>query len=189
MTIPGGILPGDLLIAVVSLHRSAAITRSYTAGWNYLQQAGAISWLQQFDVIYKTSDGTETSLVCTTNLQHQSSWVIYVIRGWSNIEGSAAAKHGVPNQNIIPTALSPSWGAKKTLWIAVMGQYSLEKAQTLISGFTGLIQDSSINGGTDQPRTVCCHKFEEIATQTPGTFGTLSASGGGTAALTIGVLG
>lgn len=115
--LPSGIQSGELLIVFCHFGNGTLTTPS---GWNLLFTATAGTG--RFSGFYRVATGSEGSTVSITG-SASSSWAInsYRISGYQGSPecGTAATGTGFSPD---PPSLSPSWGAKKTLWIAAMGR-------------------------------------------------------------------
>lgn len=173
----GGAVAGELLIAVLTIDNTNAFD-GWPVDWNF---AGDInSGASTITIGYKIADGGETSVVVTSNVAGISVHRVWRISGAGDTPDITTGAFNVgtstsPN----PQSVSPSWGAKKTLWIAIEWHLSA----------TVDVYPSDYSNGVDVVNSTlhlgAAEREREIATEDPGVF-TLSASvtwGAGTMAV------
>lgn len=118
--LPANISAGDLLIVIFCCYLTASIT--FPEGWTELFQ-GAGGILVRFGACYRVADGEEgATITVTTATNVCSAHNSYRITGYSStpeVGTMATAASTTPD----PPSLSPTWGAKDTLWLAVQGNY------------------------------------------------------------------
>jgi len=171
--LPTGIVAGEMLVLIVSGPFDIS-----ASGWTRLfavnySSNGSFAVLTCF---YKTATGLEGSSVPLTAVD-PSIWatVAYRIKGARTIEAAASA--GSVTNVANPPSLSPSWGSRKTLWIAAAataspGSRSVTGAP---SGYSSLAAATgSISTGATFSIGVAWRQLE-AATEDPGTMA-LSAS-------------
>lgn len=126
--------PGDLLIAIAGEYQSTAALNAGWTGW----AGGGLTWTEIADrgasgtangrigiAIARVVTGSETGTVTVTRsgtLTGDASMIVLCIPGahtTTNPEVSAITSANAAAAD--PPALSPSWGAEDTLWIAVNG--------------------------------------------------------------------
>ncbi len=118
VNLPSGIVSGDLLVVWFGF---ASIDTGFTfpAGWNLLDSTFVT--LLDTAVYYRIADGTEGSTITvTTDDAHKSGVITHRIDGTSGnapelaVATPPSGNDKAPN----PPDLTPSWGAKDTLWLA-----------------------------------------------------------------------
>jgi len=127
VTLPATVNSGDLLVAVFTVDGNSAVTwDNATAGtWTELFNTTGSTAVRHL-VRYKVADGTEDGLTLSIGTaSEQASWRILRISGTTgNIEaGTPATAASTDTHAEFPNtpSLTPSWGSKKTLWIATLG--------------------------------------------------------------------
>jgi len=173
--LPAGIAPGELLIMFVATQNAPSAS---PAGWTLLfsQLSGSGSNQASFAAWYRIADGSEGSGV-TVSLIAQSLWgtVSYRIKGGRTPQAIISASSGAsPN----PPALSPAWGAAKTLWLAALGWRGTNN-QTIgayPSGYSGGSAGKGFNGAQTAVAGVAW-KQAEAAGEDPGAFSITIGSG------------
>lgn len=189
VTMPAVVNAGDLLIVCLACWNSTTATSYSTpAGWSVVVQAVGSGQMRRLAVFYKVADGTEDGATVNfvTNNNAFNAWVVYRITNYTGTpEGNTivTSTSSAPNSD----SLTPSWGVRDTLWITVAGTYSaVAAAQTVPSGYLGLLQDFAAAAGEDRPRCATAHVFRRAASEDPGAFG---VSGDAWGAYTIAVRG
>jgi hypothetical protein len=112
INLQSNIVAGDLLLVLFSSVNGQGGTPS---GWTKDPDH------DQIKLYSKTASGSEgaTETITTTNATG-SSHTSYRISGWNSFE--TAFFNGPNNTTPDPPSLSPSWGAKDTLWLACFGE-------------------------------------------------------------------
>jgi len=169
VTLPGGIVAGELLLIVNAFRANSSIP-----GWN----TGVSSAL--INVFWKIADGSEgaSATISSSSGTSLGASVAYRIRGGTSVQVSTPATAASTNPN--PSALSPSWGNKKTLWFAGMGAQQVGSGGAITvsaypSGFSNPQTDIGISSFPVGQRVAVAEKAEKTATQDPGAF-TISPS-------------
>lgn len=164
--------PGDLLLAVVSTDATGATSQvSPPPGWSMLFTLDDARNSMRGTVLVRTADGSESGGV--VNFQTGGNTELAAAVGrvrtgtFSGTPEISAASHEATTSAPTP-ALSPSWGAKPTLWIPVM---FLGRAPPYSGPYTdnfGVVDAmaSSTNGCS---LGVCTH-IENVSTLSPGTW-------------------
>jgi hypothetical protein len=113
VNLPSNIVAGDLLFIILNVTDQTGL--STPAGWTKDSQNA------QFILYSKTASGSEgaTETVTTTN-GTASAHTTYRISGWSSFEW--AFFNGPNNTTPDPPNVTPTWGAKDTLWLACFGE-------------------------------------------------------------------
>jgi hypothetical protein len=126
VTLPSGIVAGELLISAFTADGNPTIT--WPAGWTEFATGNAPANVAKISIVYRWTDGSEGSTVTvTTSASEQSSHVTLRIAGAKNPasqppEASVAAS-GSSGSDPNPAALTPiGTGAENYLWLAVFGQ-------------------------------------------------------------------
>lgn len=117
--LPSGIESGDLLLAFFGCDRGwSARTITWASGWTQLANREGGWGYPSVAIYYRVADGTEgESISVSTSGSEASAHTTYRITGYSGtpeINSVATGSSNSPN----PGSLSPSWGAKDTLWFA-----------------------------------------------------------------------
>ncbi|HWO07476.1 MAG TPA: LamG domain-containing protein [Candidatus Paceibacterota bacterium] len=127
VSLPAGVNAGDLLIVFFTVDDADTVSISTPAGWSstfdfeYSEVGGDDA---QSAVFYKIADGSEGSAVTitTTSGTGRSAHQSYRISGasgrveWGTSQTAEDASSPITPD---PPAVTPSWGAKDTLWLAV----------------------------------------------------------------------
>jgi hypothetical protein len=172
--LPGSYAAGDLLIVIFAWYGNATATTP--SGWTLLGSRvdpGGTNRVT-FTVYYKTATGSEGSTVSiTTNAGIHSAQVALSIRGWSGTPEMAAENYGgtgATGNTSDPPALTPSWGALNTLWIAVGANVNA----TISSGPTGYSDFTAIETTTHtttDASVASAWKQSSAASEDPSSFG------------------
>ena len=115
VNLPPGIVAGDLLLVIFASDGSATI--GFPVGWTQLFE-DAYGLTFHCEVSYRVADGTEgpTINVTTSNTQ-MTAHTSYRIIGFSGVPEAPYRSEGT-DAAPDPPSLTPTWGAKDTLWIA-----------------------------------------------------------------------
>ena len=117
VNLPSGIQAEDLLLVFFVSDGTPTIT--FPEGWTQLFQDAYL--LVKFGAWYRIADGEEgATITVTTSDSQATAHTSYRITGYSGapeVGTSTGANSGYPD----PPNLTPSWGAKDTLWFAVCG--------------------------------------------------------------------
>ncbi len=118
MSLPGSIASGDLLIAFFGTDGNSAITFP-NEGIDWIQlhetQGGGSP---TFGVWYRIADGGEGATITVASAaSERSAHQCYRITGYANTPENGTPATG-SSANPDPPSLTPTWGAKDTLWLA-----------------------------------------------------------------------
>lgn len=121
--LPATVNAGDLLVAWVSTGAGSAISAGPT-GWTDVTVSASQGW--RGALYLKVASGSEAGGTATCGpLTQSAKWHATVLRisGWEgSIGGGTAfsdAYYSTANATRNPPSVSPSWGAKPTLWLAM----------------------------------------------------------------------
>lgn len=176
---PATVDSGDLLVALVA--SAVAEIVSAPSGWTSEGSLNEISNVR-LTVHRKIADGSEggtTVNFVTTNSRRMGVIVYRIQAGTFNPATPIALQFGTTGGSSAPNppSLSPSWGSKKTLWIAA---FAAQGSASDISGYPYTDGNSSAFGGSGATtNTSCkiaaCWAKIETSTEDPGAF-TMGAS-------------
>jgi len=165
VTLPTGIASGDVL--VLWFHTDGNTTISWPAGYTELFEADMATegGSGTGSLAHRTCDGTEgSSITVTTGGTQEAAWGVYRITGASgNVEHAfAEGSSATPD----PPNLTPSWGAKDTLWIATACEDNADLTGTAPTNYANNVlhqfnTDAEIVMGT---------RALNAASENPGTF-------------------
>ena len=119
VNLPTGIASGDLLLVFFSAKGDPTIT--FPTGWTSLFNTANLG-IVRFGCWYRIAEGSEdtTITVTTPGNSVKTAHTSYRISGYSGLP-EANASVGSDHTGGRPPLLSPSWGARDTLWIAACG--------------------------------------------------------------------
>lgn len=169
INMPASVSVGDLLVAVLSITTSTAITTP--SGWTSIYSDTAAFATSAY---YKVADGSEGGT--TVNFV---SAISSVISGQTH-RVQASTYSGVPeasaratgsNVNPDPPTMTPSWGALNTLWMAV---FAMSNNRT-ITGYPYAASQSATSVAS--PVIGSCYTSANASSLDPGTF-TLNLNSG-----------
>lgn len=116
--LPAGINAGDLLLVFFVTDYDAVI--GFPGGWTQLFQTNAGNTVN-FGAWYRVADGGEgASIVVTTSNDQMTASTSYRITDYSGTPECGTAVLG-SNNTPDPPSLTPTWGARDTLWFAACG--------------------------------------------------------------------
>lgn len=166
LTLPAGIQSGDLLIALIG--SGSAINQTINiqgSGWTELFFVGVASNRKYAKGFYRIADGTEgSSITVDLGTQHRLSYQIYRIINYNSNPEANAVYLGIDGSD--PPALTPSWGAKDTLWIAGLIPTGSSGTPSAPSNYTDLTVQSGFS-----TVTVTARRELNASTENPSTFG------------------
>ena len=166
VNLPSGIVSGNLLLVFFASDGTPTIT--FPSGWTQLfQTAGGTD--VKFGAWYRIADGTEgATITVTTSASECSNHTSYRITGYSGtpeVGTSATGNSTTPN----PPSLTPSWGAKDTLWFACQGNDGSTATTAYPTNYTNGRNDN--NSVSDPTASVATARRElNAASEDPGTF-------------------
>lgn len=109
VNLPASIASGDVLLISILLYTGAIPTTP--SGWSLLTSVSGTYWYK------RTADGGEGATV-TIDLDTSGSYLAIAER-WSGSSGNVEAATGVTSLDV--PSLTPSWGAKDTVWVTSLG--------------------------------------------------------------------
>lgn len=127
VSLPASISSGDLLICFLAGDGSGSWALDVPTGWNQAYSDENNSGGCNLSVRWKIADGTEGSTVTfTSTASEKASHRSFRITGHHATTPFEAAGGGIAGSqgssaNPDSPSLTPSWGAKDTLWISVYG--------------------------------------------------------------------
>lgn len=162
ISLPAAIVSGDLLIAIWNPDGTGAGT--WPAGWTQLWATNLPANTGRTECRYRVADGTEgASITVTTAAAVTSSHATYRIDTFSGNAPEAGVTATANSANANPPSLTPSWGAKDTLWIAVAAVDNTDVTAAPTS-YTNLLT------GATPTRLGTARRELNAATEDPGTF-------------------
>jgi hypothetical protein len=122
VTLPADIITGDLLIVFLGTS-TAPGTITFPAGWTQLYYGQKTGYFTG-SCYYKVATDEGASITVTTVSNTRMSWTSYRISGYSGTpEAGTQVFSSDETAYPDPPNLTPSWGAKDTLWFAVSQSY------------------------------------------------------------------
>lgn len=172
---PDTVNTGDLLIALIAVDGNPTITTP--SGWTLLQQSN-VTGLVKGAVYYKIADGTEGSTTvdfATETAERMMAQVIRIQAGTYNGAPEAAVATLSSSVNPDPPNLTPSWGARNSLWLAAT---AVDNTRT-VSVYP--LADNQVRTahsafGTAFVTLASCSVNSNVAALDPGTFTINTAS-------------
>jgi hypothetical protein len=155
--LPAGVVAGDLIIIVVQY---ANVTLTFPAGWNQLFDGLEGGGISKGGAWYKVAAGGETTVAPTASANTAANTTSYRIDTYVGTPEAATAT-GV-STTPDPPNLAPSWGTKKTLWIAA----ATDQVGTLSgtpANYSNLLVPAT-------PRAISAQRNNEVSAENPGTF-------------------
>lgn len=146
VVLPASVDTDDILIVIFNLANTSALTWDNSTAGTWTNLFSTTSTSIRLAAYYKIADGTEDgkTLSLSSATAGRSAWHIYRIRNGKTVScgTSATGNSTAPN----PPSLTPSWGAKNTLWLAVMGTFN----QTADGGSYAYPTNYTTNGIYDE---------------------------------------
>lgn len=162
---------GDIILIVASVQANAARTISAPSGWIELYTGVGGGNMRRQSAFYRIADGTEGANV-TLSASGASRWMIVSYRVGKHHGAIEAGTPATGNSSAAtPPNLSPSWGMKPTLWIAVAADTAnvLDRAGWP-SGFCLPQSGIQVFLGTVSLRAHCAHRYQPVSSMSPGSF-------------------
>jgi hypothetical protein len=162
ISLPAGIVSGNLLLAIFGIGGNTV--GSWPAGWTELWGTELPASVGRLECRYRIADGSEgATITVTTSGALTSSHTTYRIDTFSGNAPVAGTTATATSTNANPPSLTPSWGAKDTLWIAVAG-VSGSAPSAAPANYTNLLTAAT-------PTTLGSARRElNAATEDPGVF-------------------
>jgi len=173
VNLPSNISAGDLLLVFFG-YRGGGATVTFPNGWNKLFETSNGTSIT-YGAWYKVAAGTEgATITVTTNASVRSAHTSYRITDYDGVPEVGASATG-SSTNPDPPNLSPTWGAKDTLWFTSCAYR--DNGSTTIFAYSA----NYTNGRLDSlPGSLVCgigtaRRELNADSENPSTF-TLSAS-------------
>jgi hypothetical protein len=163
--LPAGIVAGDLILL---FGRYNVVTLTFPSGWTQLFEGIEPNNTIKGGCFFKIATGGETTVSITASASTAIQTIAYRISGQVGVP-EAVTTNGSGNTSSDPPNLAPSWGTKKTLWIAHTA-HQLNAVTASPSGYTNQIVAANNTCVTIQRNL-------EAASENPGPW-TLSGSQG-----------
>lgn len=178
VSLPTGIIAGDLLISVFMVDNTPSV--SWPAGWTMFVEQQSFTLTGTGSIAYRQADGTEgSSITVTSGTAQVATHVTYRIRGAEDPatrapEGSAATADIIPILPTIanPPAVTPTGGTKNYLWLAVGVVHNTIPNVVALSGIppgygmTTYLVNTGVHGWC----IAVSERSRRIATEDPGTY-------------------
>lgn len=167
--LPAGIAAGEMLVLMVGMSAPTANAPGWTQLFSVQQPSGSL--YATLVCIYKTATGLEgSSVLLSASGPVCWSTVACRIKGASSIEAAAGA--GGVSTVTDPPSLSPSYGARKTLWMAAAATSSPGTRYVAgpPSGYSGFMRAiGSVSTGATVS-IASAWRQAEVATENPGAM-------------------
>lgn len=182
--LPAGIVANERLVLVVSTG-SAGTPPTTPAGWTLLANTGTGGNCMTF-VFHKVATGSEGASVSVGGMGNAGGRIAFAMR----YTGVAALEASIFNDNVAanttdPPALTPTFGAQKTKWLAIGTQRGSTVATT---GFPAGFADTSSTNSPSGASLACyggvAHLDSQVASVDPGVF-TYGGTGNARSAITV----
>lgn len=176
ITIPSGVVAGEMLIAAITTSNGSAVTFTPPAGWSAVTGAAVSSTDSNGDAFWKIADGTEGGTTVTTTASGSSTnscACCYRISGADGATAPEAISTSGAGTSPNPPSLSPSWGAADTLWIAEFGK----RAAATFGSYPANYTLGQVTGNISGCRTAMAARELNTASEDPGAFSIGSAVG------------
>ncbi len=183
VTMPAGLVTGNLIVLFITEEDDIALTdwdtsKDFTEIANARNVGETGLWAG-----YRVSDGTEGASIDVTfgSDMNCASIALRIVGASGTPEGvgSITGSGTTPD----PPSVTPTWGAKPTLWLPAISWRSNDTASADPAGYTDPLERIT-NGTNGQVRVV--RRRLAVASENPGTF-TLTGGGDSWAALTVAV--
>ncbi len=169
VNMPAIVRRGEKLFMFLTVDATGSLPVTPT-GWTEEQKANFAT--SNYVHYSKTAIGNESGtrvLVALSSGARTAASVVYRISNWRDYEYSSVATgtSTVPN----PGSLTPSWGTKNTLWLAVAhAGDDGAVASAAPSNFSNLLTARGGSTANEAPSTHTADRANSIDTEDPGTF-------------------
>lgn len=174
VVMPAVVDAGDLLVVLTANDGSATVTTP--SGWTQLFTT-ANSTSLRLGAYYKFAAGTEdgTSVNFATSASEILTAQVYRITGALAVESGTAATGTSTAPN--PPSLTPSWGARDTLWLSALGA---DNGSIVVSAYptnytNGRLDKDTYSSSTTYASAASARRYLNAISEDPGTF-TLTGS-------------
>jgi len=163
VNLPADISADDLLL--VFFASDAIPTITFPGGWTLLFQEVRQTFVKM-GVWYRVADGEEdATIVVTTDSERMSTHTSYRITGYSETPEAGTPDGGWGNDPD-PLSLTPTWGAKDTLWFVFCGYFDGNRA---VEDYPILYTDGR-NDRCNDCGVGTARRERNIITEDPGKF-------------------
>lgn len=175
ISMPSGIVSGDLLFAFATLGATAINPLDTPSGWRQLFHIFDASSCSAG--YYRIADGTEGAGIqlqtYKTDLSAHVALRVSTVGGPPEVAASSGGSTSTPD----PGSLAPSWGARDNLWLIFEGHRNSSITVTPSSGYGSAIAAAtgSPTNSTDHARATVAQKALNASSDDPGVV-TLSAT-------------
>ncbi len=173
VNLPAGIVAGELLVALFVTDGGASAVTWPNEGTDWIQLLETASGGIQLAAAYRIADGGEgASITVVTANALFSAYTTYRISGYSLVPEVGISATGT-SANPDPPSLTPSWGARNTLWFAIEGNDDIKTVNAYPANYTDGRNDVGLNAGSSVGVGSARRELNAVSDD-PGTF-TLSA--------------
>lgn len=165
ITMPSGVVKGDLVVITYGLALSYAATATLIANWQKSVAVGALL------TIYTIATGSEGSTVAPATFNGVTAYSYSAIR-----ISNASVVQGVHINDTDPPSLSHNGVSDDILWLT---------AGTLSSGFTSALPPTDYTEIADQTRLTVAYRYLSAASENPGVFTYTGGTGNSHATLAV----
>lgn len=174
VAMPATVNAGDLLVMIVAANTGNTSTLGTPSGWTKILQTNSGDQ-RSITTYYKVASGSEGGTSVTISLAGDPSNTAHQVYRITSHNSSAPPVLGTTGASTTPTSpsVTPSWGAKDTLWIsAAAGSNTTDDgtAPTNYGNFVGTLN----TGGA--PYLGSARRELNAASEDPGNFGAYSNS-------------
>lgn len=170
---PATVNAGELLLCLFCNDGSATVTTpsGWTQRWSLNNGSNV-----RLSAYYRIADGSEggTQVNFVTSAAETAVARVYRITNWHGTSAPEAATATGSTSTPDPPAVTPSWGAQDTLWIACHGRSSTVTLSSYPTDYSNGTNDSS-GSGTTHAQLAVARRELAAASENPVAF-TLSGS-------------
>jgi len=171
ITLPSNIESGDLLVVFLSSFNTEGNV-SFTAGWNYWTYVDGLA----FFVLYKTADGTETT-VTYDNTGFTARRLVAHSYCISNVDGTSEISWGGADSLSVPDISTSFESGTDTLFLAAaFAQQTDQSIDAAPTNFTNFVQSANASSGSTDRLQTASARYEE-STNSLSSVGSFSSTG------------
>jgi len=171
VSLPSGIVSGDLLIGFFSCDGTATVTWP-NEGTDWIEIVSNASVANRLSIAWRKADGTEgASITVTTSASEESVHIVYRITGHIDPSTQPPEQASTTGSGVNPNPpdLTPTGGAKDYLWFAIEGSDDDDLVTVYPTSYTDGETYGSSTGGGDCGIGAARRELN-AASENPGAF-------------------
>lgn len=169
INLPSGIVVGELLVVVIGKGTATNANITIPSGWTSVINESQTAALHIIKRVADGSEGSTLNITCAQSCGMAS--IVYRMSGYNTgtntaIGTAVSASTTTPN----PPSLTPSWGAARNMWLAIAVRRSTGNLTAYPTNYTENQNALVGSAGGSTIRLWVAGRFNNVATEDPGTF-------------------